>query len=51
MNTLREDKNVFFLSVLINTGSASVASVKRFSEVKLVSELTAETASEIISSF
>ena len=51
VNTLREDKNVFFLSVLINTGSASAASVKRFSEVKLVSELTAETAGEIISSF
>lgn len=51
VNHLREEKNVFFLSVLINTGSASAASVKRFSDVKLVSELNAEAAGEIISSF
>lgn len=48
VNALREEKNVQFLSVLINVGSASHASVKRFSDVKSVTELTAENAGEII---
>lgn len=48
VNALREEKNVRFLSVLINVGSASEASVRRFSEVTSVSQLTAEEAGSII---
>lgn len=50
VNSLREDDKLYFLSVLM-PGSASEASVKQFSDVKTVAELTVEEAGEILRKF
>lgn len=51
VNQMREEEKLHFLSVLINVGLASEASVRRFSDVKSVTELTVEEAGEIVKNF
>ena len=51
INALREDKKFDLLAVLINVGSSSEASVKRFARVKTFSQLTTDEAVELVRDF